>query len=269
MLLSFLTGCEQGDGSEPKEEVRPLASFCRVAKLYDLNDTTQYTLYQYGYQNRVLQAKGYYKGKEKSTITYEYNNLGQLITVDVRERNFDFAQEYNGGYHQVYTFEYNSQGQVAKYVTSDLQNNNPGPIFETICTYDSEGNRIKTTTTVLATALTAVSYFTYENGNCVKAIINEGQESERTNLYEFDLTKENKLQAFEQASNLSNLLGPTANKNMLLLETRSYKVYTATSGTFEFFQEYNDQGYPTKQIFTRTSSYGQGTTSRLFEYDCL
>ncbi|WP_146153651.1 hypothetical protein [Adhaeribacter arboris] len=263
-LLSFLSSCEKKEDT-PALEVKPTT--CLPSKNYNAADPTQYTTFQYDDLQRLTRISDYVKGKESRASIYEYNAQGQVGRITITDEALSIDLGLPDKVYMIYTFDYNSLGQVSKYSSYKPWLNNSYALEETTCEYDSEGNRTKTTTTTDNGANSFTTVYTYKDGNCIQRDINQGPSPVGPTFYQYDLSKENKLRSFNQKFSLMHLTGPTASKNMSAESTQT-NADPQHNSTYKQTYEYNEHGYPTKVNDTWKNFFNSGTTVIAMEYVC-
>ncbi|PSR56074.1 hypothetical protein AHMF7605_22510 [Adhaeribacter arboris] len=262
IFLFLLSSCEKAEENpEPKET----PSECRLSKFIYGLDSTKYTTYLFDNQNRILQSKKS-TNKDWELTTFNYNASGKLVTINREAKVFNRDGVAND-YSSVYLYEYNSMGQIAKYKITQPASAGSKPISETVCSYDSEGNRIKTTTTFENGNTPITNVYTYENGNCVKAVYNYGSSLESTTQYEFYLDKENKHSSINNFNVLMHFMGRTGNKNLLKSETENLQAVDLTLH-YQYSYDYNEQGFPIRQYIIYPENFTPKTATYLMEYNC-
>lgn len=263
--LTFLNSCKKDEDDSNPTQTRPL---CQISKLYNADKPTDYTLYQYDKQGKPLQSTNFFEGKEKAVLTYEYNPQGRLIKLTIKDK----YQRETMDVTDVFTFEYNAQGQVTKYTKArpiPQEGYYSEAPYVATCEYDAEGNRTKKTITFSNGAPPQVTIFTYQNGNCIKSVSKAGSTFERIFKYEYYLDQENKTRPFDQTSVLAYQPGPMGNKNMLKKAITTDKENPEyINSTIQYTYEYNEKGFPTKNIIAYTSQHYSFTTTNSLEYEC-
>jgi hypothetical protein len=233
-LSSLISSCEKDDQTGPGNTYTSPA--CLITKYYNADDPTDNTVYRYDSQNRTIKWTWSYQGKEKGVGTYEYNPQGQLVKLTVKDKYLENGQ-FTLDVTDITTFEYNSKGQVAKFVEqrpTPQSGNYARAASEVTWEYDSEGNRTRSTRTYSGNSTQYTSEFTYQGGNCTKAVFFKDSPSELVEEYEYYLDQEDKQRP---SAVLTKLTGQTANKNMIKKTVRTSKQGNLDA-TFQYSYDY-------------------------------
>lgn len=264
--LTSLNSCKP-----EKEDVSPaIETSCLLTSVYDTNplEYADSTNYRYDIQGRLLQSTWYYSGRERGVIDNEYNSQGKLVKLISNEKYTDPQQQIKIEITDVLTYEYNDKGQVVKSTsartTPKTGNYSRSPI-ESVFEYDNEGNCTKVTK--MYANQTNITEYTYEGGNCIKAVNGPGGFYEVVTVFEYDLSKEDKLQTFNQSFVLTE---NTANKNLLKKSIRTLTQNPAYLHTIqEYTYEYDEQGNVIKvEVNVETATHVKSTYNIFKKYTC-
>jgi hypothetical protein len=250
----FISSCT--NNRDPNPDVLPS---CRITKRVYENNSTIYWLYKYDDQHRISRYEQYEGSDRVSLTTYEYNHQGRIVKKIQEITPPTAANSYPETITCIY--EYNSQGlATANACTSNINTNSTKGTSE----YDVAGNLAKSNFIQVQgdKIYTNVRVYEYKDGNLIKAIDNPGSLTEMTSEYEYYLDQENKSK--EDATQY--MYGGSPSRNMLKKGTttsrdgiNTYQVYT---------YEYNEQGYPIKELVTYSLGYANGYQAYLNEYAC-
>lgn len=261
VLLFTFTSCE-------KEEAQPTPVItCLPSKTYNEADPTEYTTYQYDAQRRVTQITDFRKGEESRTLLYEYNTLGQVEKITIKDQDLNVPQASPDKIFVIYTFEYNSLGQVIKYLANKPWREDLSARRVSTCEYDAEGNRTKIRTTNEDGSAAFTTVYTYKDGNCIQGSTEPNTGSANPTQYQYDLTKENKLRNFHRTFDVIYLIEATPSKNVSAGNSRTYLNAEYNSSVKRTYK-YNADGLPAKVNETWVSSYNTILIDNIMEYVC-
>jgi hypothetical protein len=263
IALCTFTSCSKDDQPTP-QTTQPS---CRITTFYNVDPSRDSVLHQYDQQGRLFKRIWFFSGKQTGELTLEYTEQGHLAKSTHTDHYLDYQQQLTSEVTDVATYEYNSNGQIAKFnsVRNTKSANYALPPVEVIYEYDQLGNRTKVTKNFAGTTTQAITEFVYLKGNCIKAIYNPNQSNEVVVEYEHYLDRENKQAPFFLSVYSSE---PTPDKNMLKKVTRTDKQYPSSNYSYQLAYDYNAYGLPvqtTIEFVGHTYSYTSTTRS---EYDC-
>jgi hypothetical protein len=259
-LLTF-SACNKDDDTPSVA-----APACKLVKF--VSNAEDYSTVEYNAQDKLIKISDYNGGELDEYIVLEYNSQGQVAKTVGYE---------NGVLDWYTTFEYNAKGQISK--ATDFDSDNTSDYFTTY-EYDANGNRTKSTSKEMQDGVTKTftTLFEYSNGNLVKETENAGSTEQEVTTHEYYTDKEDKLRAFkEMAVGGFEEVGATPSKNLVKKSVRSSSgdSYTQTY-TSSYVYEFNEKGFPVKEIASNVSSYTSGATtstssdtySSSYEYQC-
>lgn len=232
---------------------------CLIIKT-EYPQTGAYTTIQYDEKNRLIsyftyRPKNDFFDEQHITCTVKRNQANQIIKV---------IEEYGNGIVFNRDFEYDSKGRWSKTTSSNISSGYVDAIRT--AEYDAENRITKVIKTAPDGSTSEITTYQYTNGNMTKATYASANH-ENTILYEHDLEKEvinPNLEFFQIAS--YSWGGPSGSKNRV---TKAIPV-GSTVQQYDYLSEYNDRGYPTKQMTTAVSSDGTSTISNIIinTYQC-
>jgi hypothetical protein len=266
--LLFLSSCKKDEGTVPNSWPS-----CQVIKTYDAAQPTTYTTFQYNADKKPLEWSAFSQGKETNVKAFEYNAQGQLIKTIAKFRYFSIWVQKTVEEVDTIKFEYNTKGQIAKYVVVHVDTTNllgHQSTYSGICEYDAEGNRTKIIQTSPTSTEPYVCVFTYQGGNCIKAVYGQGLSYESSEEFEYDLNTEDKAQFFNDSFVQYTILGHSVNKNIIKKIDAAYKQNSNQNATIGFSYEFNQKGFPTKYrvVFTATNVDYTSSSETVLEYNC-
>lgn len=197
--------------------------------------------------NKIVSTS--YTENDKEVYTY----TGDLITKIV-----DFASEGNISSTNEFTYE---NGKLKIDLLTEISENNTY-ISNTVYTHNNDGTiSYKTYSDINTTDdyKTSEGVLTYSNGNLIKKTENYKEGSSYVKTYEYD-TKSNPFKNI-LGYNLLIDYDTTSNLNNVTKMTNVYNNgNSGSTNVFIYTYEYNDKGYPVKQVETNLFNDGEDTT---------
>ncbi len=255
-----------GSGCSKENDPAPAVPSCRIVKSSVESSASNLTArYTYDPQNRLIELVTDNDTKRQSTVSYEYNQKGQLGKYVTQNYRYD-AGSNETVTTRTYTFAYNEKGQVSGYQSATISTD-PATLQTTSTStfeYDSQGNRTKITTQTGSSAPN-VELYEYQDGNCIRTILRPGESNEFTITYEYYLDRENKFRTLPHAG----VFGASASKHMIKKTTQTPANNPDYISVSERTYEFNDKGFPVKTTVTTTSGSSNTFTSvSTNEYAC-
>lgn len=209
--------------------------------------------YEYDSGERLVKFFLTHEGKDRGSVTYEYNQKGQVSKRTIKQYTYGIDWLVMAEVVSTHTFQYNDKSQV-QHSTLTVASNNPAVgsgTYHYTCEYDTQGNRTKITKTGDGEAQ-RVDLFEYKDGNCIKATYRAGAPDESVTVFRYLHDRESKIQHEEYTR---EIFGPTPSKHALDSSTTTFKNFPGETVERVYAVQFNAQGFPIKIVHTTTTTY--------------
>jgi hypothetical protein len=254
LCLLTITACKKEVEPQPINQAA-----CLITKSED-QLTGAFTTLQYDEKNRLIsyfthRPKNDFFDEQNITCTVERNQANQITKV---------LEEYDNGQSYNFAFEYDSKGRWSK-TTASYPSSGLVDLIR-IPEYDAENRISKVTKTKPDGSTSEITTYQYTDGNMTK-VTYASTNYENTILYEHDLTR--KQLTLDQDINRIYRYASGGNSGSKNIVTKSIPVGSVNKH-YEYLNEYNDKGYPTKHTARAISSDGTSTIIdvRMTTYQC-